>query len=122
MTSLHSLRFRLAAWHAVVLTAVFLLIGALMFIRLKSNLEAALLDTQARRARQIGETLIAGIPRTGEAAVASEIETLYAPEQSDRFIRVGRWDGSLLYVSGPPNDLSILDVAICVGHQITLIK
>jgi heavy metal sensor kinase len=111
-----SLRFRLTAWHAAVLTVVFVVLGALLFARLKSYLETAMMETQARRARQIGETLIAGIPRTGEAAVASEIETLYAPEQSDRFIRVGRWDGSLLYVSGPPNDQSFNPAEIPPVH------
>jgi heavy metal sensor kinase len=99
-----SVRFRLAAWHAVVLTAVFVLLGGLLFARLTSYLETTLLETQARRARQIGETLIAAIPKTGEASVAGEIERLYAPELSGRFIRVSREDGSLLYVSGPPND------------------
>lgn len=107
-----SLRFRLTAWHAFVLTTVFALLGALLFARLKSYLETAVMETQVRRAMQIGETLIAAIPRTGEAAVAAEIESLYAPEQSDRFIRVSRWDGSLLYVSGPPNDQSFSPAAI----------
>jgi heavy metal sensor kinase len=101
-----SLRFRLTAWHAAVVSAVFVLLGVLLFARLKSYLETAIMETQARRARQIGETLIAGIPQTGEAAVASEIERLYAPEQSDRFIRVSRSDGSVLYGSGPPTDQS----------------
>src|ERR1019366_8368223 len=63
-----------------------------------------LLETQARRARQIAETLVANEPRTGEAYVVRQIKELYAPELGDRFIRVTRSDGSLLYVSGPPND------------------
>jgi heavy metal sensor kinase len=36
----------------------------------------------------------------------SEIRSLYSPELSDRFIRVSRSDGSVLYVSGPPNNQS----------------
>ena len=101
-----SLKFRLAAWYVAVLTAVFILLGALLFVQAKSYLEATILETQARRARQIGETLIAGIPRTGESAIPAQIESLYAPELSDRFIRVSRRDGSLLYVSSSPNDQS----------------
>jgi heavy metal sensor kinase len=101
-----SLRFRLTAWHAAVLAAVFVLLSALLFSQLKSYLEATLIETQARRARQIGETLIAGIPRTGEGAVGIAVESLYTPESSDRFIRISRRDRSVVYVSGPPNDLS----------------
>ena len=101
-----SLRFRLTAWHAAVLTAVFVLLGALLFVQVKAYLENTLLETQARRARQIGETLVAAIPRTGEPSIAGAIEALYAPELSSRFIRVTRPDGGVLYVSGPPNDQS----------------
>jgi heavy metal sensor kinase len=111
-----SVRFRLGAWHAAVLTAVFILLGALLFVRLKSYLEATLLETQVRRARQIGETLVAAIPRTGEAPVGPEIENLYAPELSDRFIRVSRWDGSPVYVSGPPNDQSFNPNGIAIAR------
>jgi heavy metal sensor kinase len=101
-----SLRFRLTAWHAAVLTAVFLLLGTLLSLQLKDYLEQTLLETQARRARQIGETLIASIPRTGPGAVPTAVEELYAPELSNRFIRITREDGQVLYRSGPPIDQS----------------
>jgi heavy metal sensor kinase len=102
----HSIRFRLAAWHAVLFTAVFAVLGALLYFSVKEYLDDTLLETQGRRARQIAETLLANAPRTGEAYVVSEIESLYSPELSNRFIRVSRGDGSVLYVSGPPNDQS----------------
>ena len=101
-----SLRFRLTAWYAGILAAAFVVLGALLFVQVKDYLESTLLATQARRARQIGETLVAGIPRTGEGAMAAEVEELYAPELSDRFIRITRPDGRQLYVSGPPSDHS----------------
>jgi heavy metal sensor kinase len=101
-----SIRFRLAAWHAVLLTAVFALLGGLLYATVKAYLDETLLETQARRARQIAGTLLANAPRTGEDYVVREIKALYDPELSDRFIRVTRGDGSVLYVSGPPNDQS----------------
>ncbi len=101
-----SIHFRLAVWHSVLLTAVFALLGGLLYERVKTYLDDTLLETQARRARQIAETLLANEPRTGEAYVVREIRELYAPELGDRFIRVTRPDGSVLYVSGPPNDQS----------------
>jgi heavy metal sensor kinase len=102
----HSIRFRLAAWHAVLFSGVFAVLGGLLYFTVKVYLSDTILETQARRARQIAGTLIANAPRTGEGYVVREIESLYAPELGDRFIRVTRADGSVLYVSGPPNDQS----------------
>jgi heavy metal sensor kinase len=99
-----SIHFRLTVWYTALLTAVFALLGALLYVQLRHSLEAALLATQARRADQIAETLLARVDRTGVPRVVDEIKELYAPEWSDRFIRITRADGSVLYVSGPPSD------------------
>lgn len=101
-----SIRFRLAVWNAVLFAAVFAVLGGLLYATVRQYLRDTLLETQARRARQISETLVANIPKTGDRYVAQEIQSLYAPELGDRFIRVTRRDGSVLYVSGPPNDQS----------------
>ena len=104
--STRSLRFRLIAWYAGLLTAVFLLLAALMFVGLKHYLEASLAEAQEHRAQQIADTLLANVNQTGEAAVGKEINSLYAPEINDRFIRISRQDGSVLYGSNPPTDQS----------------
>jgi len=101
-----SIHFRLAAWHAVLFVAVFALLGGLLFVTVRKYLDDTLLETQARRARQISETLVSNLDRTGEDYVVREIKALYAPELGDRFIRITRADGSLMYLSGPPNDQS----------------
>ena len=101
-----SIRFRLIAWYAGVLTGVFILLGALMYFDLKFFLESNLRDTQARRARQIADTLLARVRETGEGHVATEIKDLYEPEVNDRFIRLTRSGGTIVYVSGNPNDQS----------------
>lgn len=99
-----SLSFRLVTWYAGLLTLVFVLLGVLTIILLRHYLEANLLDTQVRRARQIADTVVAAASRTGEAAVAAEIEDLYSPEANDRFIRVTADDGRVIYASGAPKD------------------
>jgi heavy metal sensor kinase len=101
-----SIRFRLAAWHVALYTAAFALLGGLLYVTVRDYLDDTILQTQARRARQIAETLVANVPATGEDYVVREIKALYAPELGDRFIRVTRSDGSLLYLSGPPDDQS----------------
>jgi heavy metal sensor kinase len=99
-----SLSFRLVAWYAGVLTAVFVLLGLLTFLFLRHYLEANLLDTQARRARQIAGTLLAQARRESEGALRAEVERLYSPEVNDRFIRISRADGHVVYASGMPRD------------------
>jgi heavy metal sensor kinase len=97
-----SLSFRLVAWYAGVLTIVFVLLGALTFLFLRHSLEANLLDTQARRARQIADTLVAHASRSSEEAIRSQVESLYSPEINGRFIRITRADGEVVYASEKP--------------------
>ena len=99
-----SLSFRLVAWYAGVLTIVFVLLGVLTFFFLRHYLEANLLDTQARRARQIADTLVAHASRGGEDAIRTQVENLYSPAANDRFIRITRADGTVVYTSGAPLD------------------
>jgi len=99
-----SLSFRLVAWYAGVLTAVFVLLGALTFLFLRHYLEANVLGTQALRARQIADTLVAHVSRSSEDALRAQLETLYSPEVNDRFIRITRADGEVVYASGSPKD------------------
>jgi heavy metal sensor kinase len=99
-----SLSFRLVTWYAGVLTLVFVLLGALTVVLLREYLESNVLDTQERRARQITDTLVAAVSRTGENSMAREVEELYAPEANERFIRITRGDGHVVYASRAPHD------------------
>jgi len=101
-----SLSFRLVAWYASLLTAVFILLGAIMYVDLRHFLENNLRQTQARRAQQIGDGILAHVGKTGESAAIFDIKDRYEPEVNDRFIRVTRQDGSVFYVSGAPKDQS----------------
>ena len=97
-----SLSFRLVTWYAGVLAVVFVLLGTLTFTSLRQYLEANVLDNQSRRARQIADTLIAHARHDSERAIGEEVETLYSPESNDRFIRITRADGTVVYSSGAP--------------------
>jgi heavy metal sensor kinase len=98
-----SLNFRLVTWYAGVLTVVFVLLGAITFISLRQYLEANVLDNQARRARQIADTLIARASRGSESTLGAELESLYSPETNDRFIRITRADGTVVFASRAPH-------------------
>ncbi len=110
--TLHSIKFQLTAWYASLVTAVFVLVGVLMFAGLSHYLKKNLAENQLRRARQIADTLLLNLDRTGEKYVVSEIEALYAPESNDRFIRISRQNGTVLYVSGPPQNRNFYPSAL----------
>jgi heavy metal sensor kinase len=80
--------------------------GILFYSGLQHFLKNDVRESQERRARQIADTLLMQVNPADENRVAGEIKTFYAPEINDRFIRVTRADGSVLYLSGPPNDQS----------------
>ncbi len=99
-----SISFRLVAWYAGLLTAGFVLLCALLYLDLRHFLENDLRQAEARRARQIANTLLARVSQSGEAAVAAQTKEWYQPETSDRFIRITRADGTVIYASGTPKD------------------
>ena len=99
-----SLSFRLIAWYAGLLTLVFLLLGAVMFAAVADDLQSSLRNDQIRRAQQISDTLLRGVSHSVEPVLAQSVETLYAPEANDRFIRITRGDGTVLFQSGEPHD------------------
>ena len=101
-----SISFRLVGWYAGLLTGIFVLLCALLYLDLRHFLENDLRESQFRRTRQIANTLLVHVQQTGEAAVANQTKDWYEPEINDRFIRITRADGTLVYVSGTPNDRS----------------
>jgi heavy metal sensor kinase len=99
-----SISFRLVAWYAGWLAVIFVLLCALLYLDLWHFLENDLRQSQFRRARQVANTLLVHVRQTGEPAVASQTKDWYEPEINDRFIRITRADGTLVYVSGAPKD------------------
>jgi heavy metal sensor kinase len=101
-----SLRFRLTAWYGGLLLVLGLAFGAYCYWRLDHFLSVYLTELFSHRAERIANTLLSNIDRDGEVYVGKEIETRYAPEANDRFIRVTNSDGAVIYISGEPNDQS----------------
>ncbi|MBX3295852.1 MAG: heavy metal sensor histidine kinase [Acidobacteria bacterium] len=99
-----SIRFRLTVWYAGLLAALLALFGASMYFGLASYLEWSLKDSLVKQAQQIAVSHLADVGMTGEDYVVGEIEEHYAPQINSRFVRVTRGDGSVMYVSGTPED------------------
>lgn len=101
-----SLRFRLIAWYAGLLVVLCLAFGAYSYWRLEHYISKYWTEVLSNRAQGIANTLSANLERGDGAYVRKDIEARYAPESNDWFIRVTREDGSVVYISGEPNNKS----------------
>ena len=99
-----SIRFRLTGWYAGLLVLVMVLFGAYTWVRLDHFLRVVLRSALDHRAEQIVRDILPEIPKRGEAHVGAEIEKRFTPAINDRFVRVTRRGGAVLYLSGTPND------------------
>lgn len=114
-----SLRFQLTSWFAALLLVVMTGFGAFTYLRVKTYVVEVTATSLTHRAQQIAQTLLSNISEMGERYVFSEIQTRYAPELNDKFIRITRDDGTLLYRSGAPNDRSFNPVEVPPSRKIT---
>jgi heavy metal sensor kinase len=102
------LKFRLIVWYAGLLTGCFLFLGGACYVLLQGYMVGALKQSLLRRGRQIGQLVVSESERQGTAGAGSEIESRYAPGLNERFVRVSRKDGDILYTSSPPVSHSFL--------------
>jgi len=100
-----SLPFRLVAWYALWLSVVFVIASTLVYLGLRRYLEHSLAAEQTQRAKRIAALALQST-LANENSLAGDITARFAPEASERFIRVVRTDGTVLYQSRPPHDLS----------------
>ena len=112
--NMRSITFRLVAWCAGISLLVCLSFGVYTYLGLHYYLGVTQAETLQRRAHQIAAVVAAHVRHEGEAFTIDLIQTGYAPEHNDRFIRIRRPDGSILFVSGEPGDRSFDPAAIAV--------
>ncbi len=107
-----SLRFQLLFWYAGLLVGIFALLGCVTYLALRSSLTSSLRESQLRRARQIAQLVRVEADRHEQTRLGDEIETRYAPDLNDRFVRVTQKDGVVLYLSATPKDQSFDPAAL----------
>jgi heavy metal sensor kinase len=108
-----SLAFRLTAWYTLLLGTTFILVAVGTFYGLQHYLRSNARDALRRRATEVEQILARAPADASDAAIAREVELHLAPEANNRFIRITRNPGGMVYLSGPPSDGSFnrFDVA-----------
>jgi heavy metal sensor kinase len=110
-----SLVFRLGAWYTLLLSITFALVSAATLYGLQHYLRANLKDSLKRRSVQI-EQLLKALPEDASAStIGREIEDRLAPEVNNRFVRITRGSGTLIYRSGAPYDQSFDPSTVPLG-------
>jgi heavy metal sensor kinase len=104
--NIRSIGFRLTLLYAGLLFVVGLAFGVYSYFSLSDYLSWDLGQLMSHRATQIADRLVNQIEQNGDDFVRNEIEARYAPELNDRFVRITRDNGSVVYTSGLPNDHS----------------
>jgi heavy metal sensor kinase len=99
-----SVKFRLVVWYAGFLAICFLLLGAAAHVALKGYLVNSLISSQVRRARQVAILLSEKQQRGGVGQVGAEVEARYAPSLNERFVRISKPGGQIIYDSGATGD------------------
>lgn len=94
-----SIRAKLLLLHLATFSCLFFFFGFYTYVGFKSYLIRALQESLERRGHQIVVTIMADVPERGETYVGEEIEARFAPELSERIVRVTASDGRRIYAS-----------------------
>jgi heavy metal sensor kinase len=97
-----SIRFRLTVWYAGLLAGLLVVFGLSVYLGLSHYLEWTLKETLSQQSKQIGESWLGDVGVSGESYVAGEINEHISPKVNDRFVRITRADGDVMYLSDEP--------------------
>lgn len=99
-----SLYFRLILWYSGLVVIVLLAFAAYTYEGVRVRLYGEMEKTLARRAQQIADNVLIHVDSESAQEIAHQIHEVYSPAANNRFIRILKSDGSVLYVSEPPKD------------------
>jgi two-component system OmpR family sensor kinase len=105
--NLSSLRTRVTTWYVGLLATALIVFGATLFFAVQDYLKTTLRSSLTGEASAISAKFVSFEESKGVDWMSGEIVEAYAPEQSGRFIRITRQDGTVLYESGTARDPAI---------------
>jgi len=101
-----SIRFRLAAYHVLLLAGVLLAFSLAAFWGFRRHLTDLVEAECANLTRQIAESLLANVRVSGIDYLRDEVQEHYDPETNNLFVRIVQSNGAVIYESGEPHDRS----------------
>lgn len=101
-----SIRFRLAAYHVLLLAGVLLAFSLAAFWGFRRHLTHLVEAQCANLTHQIAESLLANVHVSGADYLRDEVQEHYDPETNNLFVRIVEANGTVVYESGEPHDRS----------------
>jgi len=102
--NLRSLRFRITALYAALLSGALVLFGATIYLGLQRYLYSNLQETLADECRTIETGLLSQHPFRRPQWLQQEIEESFTPEANGHFIRVTQEGAGVIFASREPKD------------------
>lgn len=101
--NLNSIQFKLIVWYSGLIILVSLAFGAALYRDIETRLLHNTETTLVRRAHQLGADILPRFSSNETTALAQQINEVYSPDATDRFIRITSSTGTLIYSSGTPD-------------------
>ncbi|MDR3425704.1 MAG: ATP-binding protein [Alphaproteobacteria bacterium] len=86
--------------------------GAYTYYSLRGHLLAEMHSTLAHRVEHIRDDVLPDTANANPQTLSRRIEQIYSPEDSNRFIRITKKGGDVVYLSGMPQDHSFDPLAV----------
>ncbi len=101
-----SIHTRLILGYTALVICISVGFGTFTYYNLSHRLYEEMEGTLSRRAEHVRDNILPQIASNASGTLAQQIQEIYSPEESSRFIRITGAGGSIIYVSGSPQDHS----------------
>lgn len=102
--NIRSIHVSLILWYTALVIFASVGFGAYTYYSLHHQLYNEMRETLARRVEHICESMLPKNSINTPELLAHQIQEVYSPEKSNRFIRISKADGPVVYVSKLPQD------------------
>ena len=114
-----SIQTRLTIWYTALIILAAVGFGTYTYLSLEHSLFDEIQTMLGRRIVHLREDVLPLVADATPDAMASKIEEIYSPEENDRFIRISKADGIILFRSGAPREQSFDPALIPMPHDYT---
>ena len=109
---LHSIYTRLIFGYTLLVVSAFIIFGTYTYQSLQTQLYAEINSTFSRRIDHIRHDVIPSFDKKNISGLSVQLEQIFSPEESNRFIKILKDGKDVLYLSGPPQDRSFIPETI----------
>ncbi len=104
--NVHSIYTRLIFGYTLLVVSAFIIFGTYTYQSLQTHLYAEIYSTFSRRIDHIRHDVLPSFDKKNISGLSAQLEQIFSPEDSNRFIKILKEGKEVVYLSGPPQDRS----------------